>query len=415
MRIFLLRCTFWCWCLSLITYSPIFADEYQTDKELGIQLRDEIIWTDPGPRDTFYPVNVNNWFGYMNQRGHLVLYPQFDWVDDFYDSLARAVSDEGKTGFIKIDGQWVLPPIYPYADRFAQGRAVVGDGEHVGFIDKTGKLITPVQFDSALRFHEDMAAVAKDGRCGFINRAGDLVIPMRYKQVRSFHDGFAAFIQENPETGDLAFGYIDKRGRAVFSDTSGQIEALGDFHDGLARIQGNGKWGYLGKHWKLRIDARFDDARDFTQGIAAVRIGEKWGCIDKTGRVVIQPIYDDADDFDDQIIMVTLDGNVGYIDRVGNVVIEPQFTTAKPFYKGFAPVGLTTSFGYIDTQGKLVWNPQIALKGFINQRAQENAVIQQHRKIIYNRTVEPPAFRDPIETPYPPDHLYEPVLPKPSH
>ncbi len=395
------------------TQPSVLADDIETDKDVGIHLRDLIIWTDPGPRDTFYPVSVNNWYGYMNQRGHLVLYPQFDWVDDFYDSLARAVAD-GKTGYIKTDGQWVHKPIFPYADRFAQGRAVVGDGEHFGYIDKAGNPVTPIKLDGALRFNEDFAAVMKDGKCGFINLAGDLVIDLQFKQARSFHDGFAAVVWADPNGGADVLGYVDKRGEAVFTDASGKIEALGDFHDGLARIKGNGKWGFLGKNWKLRIDARFDDARDFTQGIAAVRIGSNWGFIDKTGRLVIEPVYDAVDDLDNQLILVTMDNEFGYINRVGDHVIEPQFTGGLPYFRDLARVELTTSFAYIDRRGKPIWDPRQALNGFINQRAKENAVIEQHRKIIHHRTVDPPEYRDPIELPYPPDHLYEPVLPKPE-
>lgn len=382
--------------------------------QLGIDLPDQIAWTDPRPNDVFFPVNVNNWFGFMNQRGNLILYPQFDWLDDFYDSLARAQA-HGKTGYIKIDGEWVIPPDFVYADRFAQGRAVVGDGKLVTFIDKTGKPITQARFDAALRFHENVAAVQKDGLCGFINLAGDVTIPLRYKQVRSFYDGFAAVRFQDPESGQDAVGYIDKRGQPVFTDTTGQIQALGDFHDGLARIKGNDLWGYLGKNWKLRIDARYEDARDFHQGIAAVRLNQKWGFIDKTGRFVIQPVYDSADDFDDKLIMVTLDKKIGYVDRIGNVVIKPQFKTGKPFDKGLAEVGLTTSFGYIDTRGKLKWSPTLALKGFINRRAKEKAYIAQQRTAISNRIVDPPAEQAKQPTPYPPDYLYDPVLPQPVH
>ena len=48
----------------------------------------------------FYPVNVNNWWGAMNQRGRLVIFPQFDWADATYDGWVRIVVN-GKTGYIR--------------------------------------------------------------------------------------------------------------------------------------------------------------------------------------------------------------------------------------------------------------------------------------------------------------------------
>lgn len=381
--------------------------------DIGIQRRDLITFTNPRSGDTLYPVSVNHWWGYMNQRGQLVVFPDYDWVDDFYDGLARAVSD-GKTGYVRTNGDWVLRPTFPYADRFEDGKAIVGDGEHVGFIQKNGKLLVPLQLDAALRFREDVAGIQKDGLCGFINSAGDLAIPMQFASVRSFHEGFAAVSWPTPDGTPRRVGYIDRRGHVAFSDDSGQVLGLGDFNDGLARIQSEKGWGYLSRNWKIRIAPRFDEARDFTQGVAAVRLGEKWGFIDKTGDFVIQPIYDAADDLDDKLIMVTLNGKVGYINRVANGGVEPQFDSALPFHENLARVEVEPSFGYITIGGNPVWDPRQALHGFINKRSKESAAIRGHEQVIHNRTVDPPAYREPLPVPYPPDHLYDEQLPKPN-
>jgi WG containing repeat len=378
--------------------------------EVGLAPRNLITLTNPRATDTLYPVSVNNWWGYMNQRGQLVVFPRYDWADDFYDGLARAVLD-GKTGYIKGNGNWILDPVYPYADRFEDGRAIVGDGEQFGFIQKSGKLLVPVRLDGALRFRNGLAAVMKDGLCGYINSAGNVEVPLRYASARSFHEGFAAVSWPGPQDSPRQVGYINRRGRVAFSDATGSVLELGDFNEGLARVKGGQKWGYLGRNWKIRIEARFDDARDFTGGIAAVRVGQKWGFIDKTGRFVIQPIYDEVDDLDDTLVMVTLDGKIGYVNRVANGGIEPQFQSGLPFFAGYARVGVEPSFAYIMISGRSVWDPRQAVNGFINKRSKENAAIRGREYIIYNRPVDPPPYRDPLPVPYPPDHLYDEVLP----
>jgi hypothetical protein len=377
-------------------------------------IRDQITFTDPGFDDTLYPVSVNNWWGYMNQRGQLVVFPRFAWADDFYDGLARATMGE-KTGYIKGNGDWVHEPIYPDADRFAEGRAIVGDGEYFGYIEKSGKLIVPVKLDGALRFNEGVAGVMKDGLCGFINLSGGLEVPLRYTRIRSYHEGLAAFARPNPSGGPDAVGYLDRRGRETFTDQSGRITVLGDFYDGLARFKtADDKWGYLGRNFRPRIDAQFDDARDFTNGVAAVRVGEKWGFIDKTGKLAIQPVYDAADDMDDPLAMVTQDKLVGYVNRNASQGVTPQFTEGRPYRDSYARVYVEPSFGYIDRAGNPIWDPRQALKGFINKSVRERAAIASVEEIVHNRTIEPPAFREPITPPYPPDYTYEDVLPRPQ-
>ncbi len=373
-------------------------------------LRDQITYADPDLNDTLYPVSVNNWWGYMNKRGRLIVFPTHDWADDFYDGLARAVA-RGKTGFIRGDGEWVLDPVYPYADRFAEGRAVVGDGEHFGYIDKTGKLIVPVRLDGALRFREGVAGVMRDGLCGFIDPAGGLAVPLRYARVRSYHEGFAAFTRAGPAGGPDVVGYLDRRGKEVFADSSGRVAEPGDFNDGLARIRVGEKWGYLGRNWKMRIDARFDGARDFTHGVAAVHVVAKWGYIDKTGKPVVEPAFDDADDMEDPLAMVTLGGKVGYINRDASQGITPQFTEGRPYFQDYARVYIEPSFGYIDRVGTPIWDPRRALQGFINRRDKESALIKHNEDIIHHRTIDPPQYREPIAEPYLPDYLYEEQLP----
>lgn len=44
-----------------------------------------------------------------------------------------------------------------------------------------------------------------------------------------------------------SFGYIDKRGEFVFTDTQHRFNDLGSFDDGLAPVQVGGKWGYIEK------------------------------------------------------------------------------------------------------------------------------------------------------------------------
>lgn len=365
-------------------------------------------------RDQLYPVDIQNWWGYMNKRGHLVIIPQFDWADYFYGGLARAVV-AGGTGFVKRNGDWYIKPRFIYADRFQEGFAVVGDGERFGFIHKSERVRVPIRFDGALRFREKLAAVMLDGRCGFVNVWGRFVVDLQFARVRSFHEGKAVvkLADDYDENGPL--GYINKRGKIVFLDRRHAFDDLGDFHDGLARAKVGDAWGYIGKSFGQYIKPRFEDARDFTNGMAAVKLNDKWGFIGKTGKLLVHPRFDFADDFDNKHAMIKVDEKCGYVDKIGNYRIMPQFDHAEPFFRKYARVTQAPSFAYIDVAGRVVWDPcRFADEGIVDVRIHESIRIGTAERSRYHRKVRPPPARDSVAIPYPPEYLYDEVLPQPA-
>ena len=368
-----------------------------------------------------YPVELSGQWGYANQFGDLVLLPVFAWTDEFYDGLARAVvetEDGPRTGFIKTSGEWYLPPRYPYADRFENGYAVVGDGTRVGIMDRAGELVVPVKLDGALRFREDLAAVQSgqgdEARVGFVNVRGDLVIPQRYRRARSFHEGVAA-VELPPEAGKLgAWGYIDKRGELSWVDRTGRVTALGDFNDGLARVRIGDRWGYVDRRFQLAIQPVYEGARDFTNGIAAVEQNGKWGYIDKAGRWSIRPRFEAADDLDELLAMVREDGKWGYVNRTGSAGFAARWADARPFFRGQARVSQPPGFGYIDPQGRVRYDPRGPLVGIADHTPQGTTKRKLDRDQVGTPVLVPlgdPDAERGVEEPYPPEYLYEEVLP----
>ena len=143
--------------------------------------------------DELYPIMINNVWGHMNRRGNVVIFPQYEWTDYSYEKIARAVY-QGKTGFLDKIGNWSIKPKYPYADRFAESRAVVGNNEKprkFGYIDKSDRLFVPMKLDGALRFKDKLAGVQVGDKCGFINVAGRVQIKLQFARVRSFHENLA--------------------------------------------------------------------------------------------------------------------------------------------------------------------------------------------------------------------------------
>lgn len=309
--------------------------------------------------DGLLPVQGNNAMGLINHGGYLAVDRSWDWVDYAYDNLIRAI-EGGRTGYANIGGEWTINPTFVYGDRFENGYAVVGDGEHFGIIDKRGELIVPVRLDGALRFRDGYAAVQIGDNVGFVDVRGEVVVPIEYAQVRSYHQNYAAFVTHAREDRPAVRGYLDKRGNVAWSDDSGRVTELRDFNDDLAAVCIDGKWGYLSRRFRGEIQPQYDGARDFTDGLAAVKVGERWGYIDRRGQWVVQPRFQDADDFDDGYAMVQVDGLWGFIDKRGEFTIQPRFEYAEPFFRGVARVTMAPNFGYVNTSGGMIWDPGAA-------------------------------------------------------
>ena len=95
-------------------------------------------------------------------------------------------------------------------------------------------------------------------------------------------------------------GYIDKEtGEEIIQQA---YQKAFPFHEGLAGVRLNGKYGYINRQGEMVIPPRFDLVGTFNRGLAEVVVGDK----------------------------------AGVIDRSGNYHVEPQFARAIPFTEGTA-------------------------------------------------------------------------------
>ncbi|MEM9415452.1 MAG: WG repeat-containing protein [Planctomycetota bacterium] len=403
---------------------------------------------DPAADDALFPINLNNNWGLMNQEGDVIHFPEYDWTDYGYDGLARYMIG-GKTGYISGNGSEVIPAQYDYADRFVDGLAVVMIEDRWGVIDRSNEPVIPLEFTGVLRFQDGYAAVQHGERCGFVDRRGRLAIPMDFKSVRSFHNGYAAV-----QLPDDRWGYIDKRGELVWLDETGRITVLGDFHEQYARVKARMNndtevWGYLTRAFRWRIEPGYEDARDFHNGMAAVKVDGRWGFVYANGRWAIEPQFEAVDDFDDAVAsndfeepsgrdrdrrdqsrrrtgrelqttglyaLVKQDGRWGYVNRAANGGLVPQFEGAEPFYLGLARVSRGDSFAYISESGQVIFDPEAASEGLINRTIEDRARQDAQRDIrpLSNSIESAPPPREPADVPYPPEHLYDEILPRPT-
>ncbi|MEO0588764.1 MAG: WG repeat-containing protein [Planctomycetota bacterium] len=350
------------------------------------------------------PVNVRNQWGLINDVGDMILVPRFDWVDYMFDGLVRVELD-GRTGFVNLEGDWVIDPIFRYADHYAEGWAIVGDGRLFGFLNRRGVQVVPYTYEAALRFREQRAAVMTEGLIGYLDRRGDIVIEPQFSRARSFFEGRAVVERVIDRTTTDLF-YIDRMGEVVFDARAEGVTALGDFSDGLAAFERDGKWGFFNNDFEVVVEPIYDAAMKFESGLAAVKVGDQWGFIDKEGETAVEPQFEQVWSFTDVYAMVRVGREYGYIDRTGAFVIEPQFADAAPFFREVARVGQSPSFGYIDVKGEVLWDPRGAEVAIYDMRNIQTGGSRER--------VPMPRRGRAREAPYPAEWEYVPELPEPS-
>lgn len=312
-----------------------------------------------------FAVDLNGKWGYIDEKGRIVIEPAFEVVSCFGEGLA-AVRLNGKYGFIDTTGNVVIPAQFNYAFGFREGLAWVEDGAGGGFIDKTGRIVLRAPGGTYCRdFRCGLAQTMpvpprfpeeeRNRLIGFIDKTGEYAIKPRFDAAWDFNEDLAAVL-----LGDK-WGFVDRAGEIVIQP---RYEVAWSFNDGIAAVKLDGKTLYVNKTGRRVIPKEYDDGHGFGEGLAGVKVNGKWGFVDKTGAVAIQPQFDDVSSFFNGRAGVVVNKKFGFIDRTGKTVVEPQYDSGHFFPGELANVWFKPESsdgagrGYVNRRGQVVWKPR---------------------------------------------------------
>ena len=300
-------------------------------------------------------VRVDTEQGFFDTNGNYTQFPKACYDKDFFEGFAE-IEENGKFGFIDIEGRVITEPKYDNVGQFSDGVATARLlwNEKVGYINKNGEYVLSPKYLAAGHFSEGIAPVKVKvhGRekWGYINKKGDFVIEPKYSSAHSFINGKALV------TFDRKTVYIDLMGNALGSVSDPYI----DFYDGLRQCCINKKYGYVNKSGEIAIEPQFTVTTNFSEGLAGVKKkGEKYGFIDTLGNYAISPKFENVGRFSQGLCEFKKGRKYGFIDKLGDVVIKPYFDhIATPFLKnGSAIVANDRKHGIIEQSGEWVVPP----------------------------------------------------------
>lgn len=226
----------------------------------------------------------------------------------FCCGLLPVENDNYKWGYVNEKGKVVIPPIYTYADSFNEdGIASVGllDGNYDAFIDTGGNNVGDSPFEDAL-LPDDGDAPArakKDGKYGYINKKARFVIQNIYDDAEPFINGYAAVCYKGK------YGYIGENGDWFIEP---QFDDCGSFNkEGNAIAKQGEYWGIIDTSGAWVVEPKFNklpaycfDGRECTDFAVIYEDGdyshwnqgrynfEKWGLINRKGEIVLEARYD---------------------------------------------------------------------------------------------------------------------------
>ena len=181
-----------------------------------------------------------------------------------------------------------------------------------GLCDFNGNEITTVEY-SDITFQNNFYIVEKGNKNGLIDHIGKIIIPIKYEEVIVEKDVIKTTKKDKIEIFNLTGSPL----------SSMKFDQINEFHEGLAVVKINNKFGYLNSAGIIIIPATYDFANDFSNGIADVKIENKWGFINTSGVLVIPRIYDYVNhDIDNDYIIIKSKDKYGIINK-NNEIITP--------------------------------------------------------------------------------------------
>jgi hypothetical protein len=218
-----------------------------------------------------------------------------------------------------------------------------------GFINVQGSVVIPCKYDIVSEFSDaGLAAVKLEGRRYFIDEHGNTVLGVsNYDYVGRFSDGIAMVVLKGAST-DLLYSFIGLDGKELWKQ---RYKRASEFEGGFARVQVNGRYGFIDKTGRTVIRPEFEDCSIIRAGEShfAFEEREKWGIKRTDGKTTVSPRFQRAGEVRNGLCNVKLDGKQGLIDCAGNTVIEHKYDGMRSIWQeGLVGAAIGEKWGFVN-------------------------------------------------------------------
>lgn len=174
----------------------------------------------------------------------------------FVEYLNQIEKKQLKEGLINTNGKIIVEPLFDeISGYFIDGFMRVRNNGKAGIINQKGEIVIPLEYDNVLDNKNNQFTAQRDNKWGIIDTENNIIIPFEYKRVGSFENGLALII-------DQGTGYVNTHNEVVI-EPHYSFNLLGDFHNELALVKKDNKYGYINKSDQIIIPIIYDNALPF--------------------------------------------------------------------------------------------------------------------------------------------------------
>jgi hypothetical protein len=289
---------------------------------------------------TYKRISGNKTWGFVDQNSDTIIplnkYKFLNLIDDEGMILGE---NNGKSGYININQDTLIPFKYEDLSVFSNGLAPAKLNGKYGFIDRKGKVTIPFEYETESHFYKcGLAKVRKNNKFGFINKSGKIVIPLEFEKVRDNKVDELVCVMKNGkwaffscEGKQLTKFEFDQITESPYSESSYTY-----FESGLCRVQKNGKLGYINSNFQTVIPfGKYQESETFDLSKRAVVITKgKYGLINTQDKFILEPKYQSIDYFKypSGRYKVQYANKYGIIDSTGQEILPTQYLEIIPNY-----------------------------------------------------------------------------------
>ncbi len=267
-----------------------------------------------GKKDSLYT--------YYNTSGKQIFPEIYTEAFSFQNGMAK-VEIGGNQAYINNTGKYVIYPAFEEIEFFTDSLIIFGKGELYGLMKRNLQIVIPNKYDKIGKLSEGLALVVLDGKIGYINALGEEVIAPIYDEIpnymarSTFKEG-VAIVSKNGQVG-----IINSKGKEVVPFKN---ENIGDWSD-LIAVKRKNRWGYINRANVVVIPITYDFAESFKGDLAIVQEYSLSGVIDKSGKKVLETGYNMVEILNNQFIIANNGALFGLFDRTGKEILPMVYTS----------------------------------------------------------------------------------------
>ena len=291
-------------------------------------------------------------------------FPDFPFKEDlkqdkvvFLENYFPVAIDQ-KYGYMNSIGTIVIEPNYDEVGPFRNGLAVVAKESKFGLVNKKNELIVDFIYDEIVDFQEDRAIISKNESYNLIDRSGKEISSIPFKDLSNFSKGIYIGLK------DSVYQFFDKN---INEASELKCQEFGNLIDGYSILQVDDLYGVVDSNLIVKIPFQFDEIQRFDKNTFIYSIKDKKGLIRSDGTKITEPIYDEISLFnlDNNTAVVRMGHFIYWIRKDGSKFFDfstEYFSDAielAQFSKGFAIIRKKGKYGFIDEKGKLAFKPSL--------------------------------------------------------